>query len=55
MDLWQRWRTRNLPEYQEYYRVTPSRRATIALLYFGLAVLLVLGMDATHLDRDVLR
>jgi Zn-dependent protease len=55
MELWQRWRTRNNPELQEYYRVTARQRAVIAVLYFGLAVLLVLGMEATHLDRDALR
>ena len=55
MELWQRWRTRNHPELQEYYRVTRNQRAIIAMLYFGLAVLLVLGMEATHLDRDALR
>jgi Zn-dependent protease len=55
MELWQRWRTRNQPELQEYYRVTRSQRAIVAVLYFGLAVLLVLGMEATHLDRDALR
>ena len=55
MELWQRWRTRNHPELQEYYRVTPRQRAIVAVLYFGLAVLLVLGMEATHVDRDALR
>ncbi len=55
MELWGRWRTRNHPELEEYYRVTPRQRAIVAALYFGLAILLVLGMDATHLDRDVLR
>jgi Zn-dependent protease len=55
MELWSRWRTRKNPELQEYYRVTPRQRAVVAVLYFGLAVLLVLGMEATHLDRDILR
>jgi Zn-dependent protease len=55
LELWQRWQTRNLPELQGYYRVAPRQRAIIAVLYFGLAVLLVLGMEATHLDRDALR
>ena len=55
LELWQRWKTRNHPELQEYYRVTPRQRAIIAVLYFGLAVLLVLGMEATHVDRDLLR
>ncbi len=55
MELWQRWRTRDHPEMQSYYRVTPRRRAIMAVLYFGLAILLVLGMNATHVDRDLLR
>ena len=55
MELWQRWRIRKHPEVQGYYRVTPRRRATMAVLYFGLAILLVLGMEATHLDRNLLR
>ena len=55
MELCQRWQTRNHPELQEYYKVTRSRSAIIAVLYFGLAILLVLGMEATHLPRDVLR
>ena len=55
MELWQRWKARNHPELQDYYRVTRSQRAIIAVLYFGLAILLVLGMEATHLPRDVLR
>jgi Zn-dependent protease len=55
MELWQRWQMRNHPELQEYYRVTRSQRTIVAVLYFGLAILLVLGMEATHLPRDVLR
>ena len=55
MELWTRWRTRNHPELQEYYKVEPRQRAIVAVLYFGLAVLLVLGMEATHVDRDLLR
>ena len=55
MELWQRWRQRNQPGLWSYYRVTPRRRVTIAVLYFGLAVLLVLGMNATHVDPDRLR
>jgi len=55
LELWNRWRMRNHPEMQSYYRVTAQQRAIVAVLYFGLAALLVLGMDATHLPRDVLR
>ena len=42
------------PEMQEYYRVKPHQRLIIGVLYFGLAVLLVLGMHATHVPRDFL-
>ena len=55
MELWQRWRMRGQPGAWSYYRVTPRRRVTIAVMYFGLAVLLVLGMNATHVDPDRLR
>jgi Zn-dependent protease len=51
MELWHRWQMRNHPELQSYYRVKPSQRATTAVLYFGLAALLVVGMHATHVPR----
>jgi Zn-dependent protease len=51
-ELWRRWQMRRYPEMQEYYRVKPHQRAIIGVLYFGLAVLLVLGMHATHVPRD---
>ncbi len=51
-ELWRRWKLRGHPEMQEYYRVTPRRRVIIGLLYFGLAVALVLGMHAAHVPRD---
>ena len=51
MGLWQRWRLRDHPELQSYYRVIPSQRVTMAALYFGLAILLVLGMHETHVPR----
>ena len=55
LELWNRWRMRNNPQLQSYYRVTAPQRAMVAVLYFGLAALLVLGMEATHLPRDILR
>jgi Zn-dependent protease len=55
LELWNRWRMRNHPQLQSYYRVTAPQRALVAALYFGLAALLVLGMEASHLPRDVLR
>ena len=51
MEVWRRWQLRHLPEAQAYYRVTPARRAIMALLYFGLAAALVFGMHATHVPR----
>ena len=51
MELWNRWRMRAHPELQSYYRVEPRHRVTTAVLYFGLAALLVLGMHATHVPR----
>jgi Zn-dependent protease len=55
MELWNRWQMRAHPELQSYYRVKPSQRVTMAVLYFGLALLLVLGMHSTHVPRDTLR
>jgi Zn-dependent protease len=50
-EAWKRWRSRNAPEQQEYYRVKPWQRAVVAAVYLGLAGLLVLAMDATHVPR----
>jgi Zn-dependent protease len=36
-----------------YYRVTPRQRVLVGLVYVGLIVVLVLGMDATHLERTI--
>jgi Zn-dependent protease len=51
-EIWRRWQLRHLPESQTYYRVKPHQRAIMALLYFGLAAALVLGMHATHVPRS---
>ena len=42
MELWRRWQGRHLPGVAGYYRVRPAQRAIIAVLYFGLAIALVL-------------
>jgi Zn-dependent protease len=52
MEGWQRWRTRHVPELQEYYRVKPWQRAAVAAVYLGLALFLVLAMNATHVPRN---
>jgi Zn-dependent protease len=52
MELWRRWQTRNLPQFQDYYKVEWWQRAVVFTVYVGLAVLLVLGMHETHVPRD---
>ena len=52
MELWRRWQERKNPELQQYYRVSPAQRIAVGVTYIGLAVLLALAMDASHLDRD---
>lgn len=39
---------------QRYYEVAPARRIAMAIMYFGLVALLVLGMEFTHVSRDAL-
>jgi Zn-dependent protease len=50
-ETWRRFKTRKDPVQQGYYRVPPKTRFLIAAVYVGLAVALVLAMDATHLTR----
>ena len=51
MELWQRWQTRHYAGSRAYYSVRPSQRLIAAVSYFGLAVLLVVGMHATHVPH----
>jgi Zn-dependent protease len=51
METWRRFKTRKHPENQAYYRVPARTRLLVAVVYVGLAVALVLAMDATHLAR----
>jgi Zn-dependent protease len=39
---------------RRYFEVTPAQRWTMAAMYFGLAALLVLGMQLSHLPREAL-
>jgi Zn-dependent protease len=52
MELYRRWQMRNYPDAQAYYRVLPWQRAAVAVTYFGLAALLVLGMHETHVPHS---
>lgn len=47
MELWRRWRTRNTPEGQAYYKIEPRHRVMVGLVYFGLIAFLGFGMAAT--------
>jgi Zn-dependent protease len=53
-ETYRRWKARRGGEEgtAEYYRVKPAHRAAVAAVYVGLIVLLVVGMDATFLERD---
>jgi len=55
LSTWQRWKARRAggAEAEAYYRVKPAHRAMVAAVYIGLIVALVLGMDATHLERTL--
>jgi hypothetical protein len=52
METYRRWKARKDPESHEYHRVSTGTRFAVAAVYLGLAALLVLGMDATHIARD---
>ena len=55
METWQRWRglKRGDESVRSYYKVRPRDRALVAAVYLGLIVLLVIGMDATHIARTL--
>ena len=53
MEVFNRWKTRKDPELQSYYRIPTWQRATVGVVYLGLAVGLGIGADLTHLQRDI--
>jgi Zn-dependent protease len=46
---------RKTEEERRYFEVTPSQRVGMAVMYFGLILFLVLGMEATHISREALQ
>jgi Zn-dependent protease len=46
---------RKSDEEKRYFEVTPTQRWTMAAMYFGLIILLVLGMQMSHIPRETLR
>lgn len=51
LELWRRWRERD--ERPEYYRLTASKRAAVAVVYLGLLAVLALALSATYVERDL--
>jgi Zn-dependent protease len=54
-DTYRRWKAYRAggPESRAYYRVPARQRALTLAVYLGLVALLVFGMDATYLERDL--
>jgi len=50
-ETWRRWKARKSPESKRYNKVSRNTRFIVATVYVGLIALLVLGMDATFLER----
>jgi Zn-dependent protease len=46
---------RKTDEEKRYFEVTPSQRWTMAVMYFGLVALLVVGMRLSHIPHETLR
>ena len=53
MEVWSRWRHRRDAGEREYYAIPTWQRLAVAGTYVALAALLVLGMDVTHIERDL--
>ncbi len=51
LDLWRRWRERG--QAGDYYRLATWQRATVGVVYLGLAAVLALAMSATYVERDL--
>jgi Zn-dependent protease len=52
-ELYNRWTRRNDPTSRAYHQTTWGQRLTIAAVYIGLLVVLVLGMDASYIKREL--
>jgi Zn-dependent protease len=53
LELWNRWRAREAPEYREYYSIAGWQRAAVAVAYLGLAAALTVAMSASYIERDL--
>jgi Zn-dependent protease len=53
LDSWSRWRSRDTDGGSYYREVSPQFRTGLAVAWLGLIVLLVLGMGAAHVPREL--
>jgi Zn-dependent protease len=53
MQMWERWQNRKHPERQAFYKITGRQRLIVAVVYIGLAVVLGIAADLSHLQRDI--
>jgi Zn-dependent protease len=51
-ELWGRWRNRDSPQLRSYYKTKPWQRVVVGVVYLGLAAILVLAMNQTHIEKD---
>ena len=51
-ELWGRWKGRNDPRYEGYYKIPTAQRTAVFVVYVGLAAFLVFAMSATHVPRN---
>ena len=52
LETYRRLKERKHPENQRFHTLRPATRAAVAATYIGLALALVVGMEATFLERD---
>ena len=53
LSTWERWQNRHHPERQAFYRISRRQRIAVAVVYLGLAVVLGIAADLSHLQRDI--
>ena len=52
LETYRRWKERKDPGQQRFFEIPARTRWAVAITYVGLALALVVGMDATFLERD---
>ena len=52
-ELYHRWKRRNDADFKAYHDVTRAQRIAVSVVYLGLIVVLVAGMDASYIHRTL--